>query len=231
MAWELFAGADLRPLAGLWQRAETAGPASIFQSFAFARRWSAAFARRADPRIWVHAAPPFVIPLARGQDGLTALGEGLFDYVDPLGDPGMGAEAARWVRQTERETPRATGVRVRSPYLDFWRGVGGDLELFAAAPRREASLELSGEHARLAGRWRRAQQAGARVEAVTGPEARRQLLDWILEQKTRALAARRQDNVLGAEAVTWLRAMVEYEPGLSELWGLRRGERWLSGLL
>lgn len=57
------------------------------------------------------------------------------------------------------------------------------------------------------------------------------MLQWILQQKERALQAREQDNVLDECAVRWLQAMVAHEPTMTELWQLHRGDETIAGLL
>lgn len=230
MGWERFGEPDLTPLAGHWQAAFDACPASVFQSFAFARNWAAVFCRDVELQIWVQNPGPLVLPFALRNGQLGLIGEGLFDYLDLVGlaPPQLLLEAVEKVSGLDWRSAQFTGVPAASPHAIFWKGLNAECSEYAAAPWRPAPDPTFGDHARWAVRWRAAQ---AELQLETGPAERRRLLAWLLDRKARALAARGAANVLGACEQRWLAAMVEHEPHIAELWALRRRGELLAALL
>lgn len=219
-------GWDLEPLGRVWERA--AGGQSIFQSFSFARHWAAGFGREAELRVGWQEDPPAVVPLARRAGPWGLVGEGLFDYLDVIG--AAGRAAADWVMEQTGGQLQISGVPQANPHAAFWGGLPLAAQPFAAAPVRAAGPEgdLVRQHPRQQRRWLAAGVELVRVEAAG---ERRRHLAWMLEHKAGGLAARAQANVLGAAEAGWLERMVEREPGVSELWALRRGGDTLAGLL
>ncbi|MGH9481590.1 MAG: GNAT family N-acetyltransferase [Terriglobales bacterium] len=230
MGWECVQGPDLAPVAEVWEAAFRARPASIFQSFTFARHWAAAFRQEAAVQVWFCRNPPLVAPLVVREDRLGLIGEGLFDYLDLIGEA-----PARWLYEVAELAQRAswssaqfTGVPRHSPHGAFWQALGGTSAEYAAAPLRTEGGDVDAEHPRLAARW---DAAGVELRLETELAVRRRVLAWLFDRKARALAARGERNVLGANEQRWLAAMAENEPGLTELWSLRRGGEILAALL
>jgi hypothetical protein len=227
--WTCWGPAQMGKIEEVWGRAWSAGAsarsATVFQTFDFARHWIGTFAH-AEVEIWVHSGSSLVLPVARRNDRVSLVGEGLFDYCDLVGPGADGAvlERAADIMTAGDLKPRATGVRADSPFMDFWRRVGEGAH-FSAAPQRPASAGALG-HTRLAGRWQREHDAGACVREETDTRERRAVLDWILERKQCHPA-----NVLGALERQWIETVVEHSPQLAEVWSLCRGDHIMSALL
>jgi CelD/BcsL family acetyltransferase involved in cellulose biosynthesis len=213
-------------LAAVW--GEAARGQSIFQSFAFARQWAMCFASEAEACIGWREQPPAIVPLARRHDGWSLIGEGLFDYQDVVG--AADGDAAAWAAEQIGGCMQVTGVPAATPHAAFWRQLGLEPRTFASAPIRAAGDEsdLPRQHPRQQRRWL---AAGAEMVKLEVAAERHGHLDWLLERKAEALAAQGRANVLGGSEARWLHGMVEYEPGVSELWTLRRGGDTLAGLL
>ncbi|MGH9476247.1 MAG: GNAT family N-acetyltransferase [Terriglobales bacterium] len=229
MNWQTYCDADLAPLAAVWAAAEAASPHSVYQKFAFARHWAACFGQEIEVRIGWRADPPMVVPVAIRAGCWGLLGEELFDYQDLIGEPSHQQEAAAWASGQLQGPACVTGVAVTSPWSSFWNQMPLKPQPFAAAPVRDAGPDnLAAEHARLERRWQAARVELCRVEEAA---ARRHALDWLLDRKARACAARGQRNALGERECRWLAVMVEKEAQISELWQLRRRGEALAGLL
>ena len=232
--WRCIAGPDVTPIAGAWEAAAGRAPGSVFQTLIFARCWAEVFAQNVDVQVWTDG--QLIIPLAFRGGTLIPLGEGLFDYVDLIGDAGCPEAAQRraadWIAGRAWSSLQITGVRSGSPFAPFWRHLGGGGEAFTAAPRRRPTdPDVEAEHRHAAARWRRAQRLGVRLERLTQPAEKQLLLHWMLEHKARRLAAACQTNVLGEPEQRWLERMLDSAPALAELWCLRLRDRLMSGLL
>ncbi|HXR98412.1 MAG TPA: GNAT family N-acetyltransferase [Terriglobales bacterium] len=226
--WTRYGAAHVGKIEGLWGQAWRAGPATVFQTFDFARHWMATFSQ-AEVEIWVHTTSSLVLPLARRDGTVSLVGEGLFDYCDligpaPYGTDGPVLQQAAEIVMAGNARPRATGVRADSRFSDFWRRLG-EGRYFSAAPQRPADAGALG-HTRIARRWQRAEHAGVRAHEETEMRERRATLDWILERKQHHPA-----NMLGELERQWIETVVEHSPHLAEVWSLRRGEHIMSGLL
>lgn len=215
----------------MWSAAAAAGPRTIFQDFAFARHWASSFGRESDLAIGWQTDPPLILPLACRHGCWSLLGEGLFDYQDPIGAADADQQAATAARALDQAAGPVciTGVSASSPWSHFWQTWGLAPQPFASAPVRDASPDtLAAEHPRLERRW---QSAQAELCPVSEPAARLHALDWLMDRKARSLATAGRRNVLGDLECRWLAAMVEHEPQLSELWQLRRRDQPLAGIL
>jgi hypothetical protein len=202
----------------------------VFQRFALARHWAAIFGREAEIAVWISDDPPLVVPLALRDGQVGFVGEGLFDYIDLIGgaSPRAEREAAEAVSQLAWRSSQCTGVPASTPHGAYWSTLAGGGQAYSAAPVRSSGGDLAREHPRAERRWAAAQVELARAEE--GGE-RRRCLAWLLDHKARALAASGAVNVLGRREQAWLVAMVEREPGLSELWSLRRKGEMLAAML
>ncbi|HEY7855389.1 MAG TPA: GNAT family N-acetyltransferase [Terriglobales bacterium] len=225
--WTCWWPAQMGKIEEVWRRAwsASAGPATVFQTFEFARHWIGTFTQ-SEVEIWVHSGSSLVLPLARRNDRVSLVGEGLFDYCDLIGPGADDAvlERAADIMAAGDLKPRATGVRADSPFMDFWRRLG-EGAYFSAAPQRPASAGAL-PPTRVVGRWQRAEQAGVRAREETDVRERRAVVDWILERKQQHPA-----NMLGALERRWIETVVEHSPHLAEVWSLRRGAHIMSGLL
>lgn len=219
-------GQDLSPLESVWRRA--ADGQAIFQSFGFARHWAVCFAAEAELCIGWREHPPAIVPLARRHHTWGLIGEGLFDYQDVIG--AAGRDAADWAAGQTRGPIQVTGVPAATPHGDFWQHIGLRPQPFAAALVRAAGADsdLARQHPRQQRRW---EAAKVHLEELEAAPERRRHLDWLLERKAQALAAKGESNVLGRREAGWVQRMVEHETRQAELWALRRGGDTLAGLL
>lgn len=168
-------------------------------------------------------------------DRLTLVGQGLFDYLDLLGEADDEAQqelAARVLADPDWRFLEVGGLRRPSRFEAFWRALGAGWEAEAAAPRLRAMPVEAWRtaHARWAQRWRRAQAHGLTVKRVAAAE-RPGWRAWIEARKTRALAAAGATTVLGAPEWQWLERMLTAEVAAVELWLLQRGEEPLAALV
>ncbi|MGH9468294.1 MAG: GNAT family N-acetyltransferase [Terriglobales bacterium] len=231
MSWNLHQDSDLGPLAAVWSAAVQGASQGVFQSFAFARHWAVCFGQEAEMCIGWRREPPLLLPLVCRGGCWSFLGEGLFDYQDPVGvaGPEVQTAAAEWVATRVAGTVRITGVPATTGWPVFWSGLPWRPAPFAAVPLRGCGRDgLATEHPRTERRWC---AAGVELRPVHEAHERRLVLDWLLEHKQRNLAAHEQRSVLGPPECRWLLAMVEHEAHQTELWQLRRGNDTLAGLL
>jgi Acetyltransferase (GNAT) domain len=221
---------DLAGLEGAWRAAGAAGSGSVFQEFAFSRRWAQIVGREAEIAVWTSRDAPLVVPLAIRGGRLGLIGEGLFDYLDLIGGRAREAEneAAEAAHSLVWRKGRSTGIPEASLHHGFWRRLAGAARPYSAAPVRAAGGDLEREHARAAWRWAK---AGAELTRAEDGDARRRLLAWLLDRKARGLAARGQASVIGRLEQAWIVAMVEHEACFAELWELRRRGERLAALL
>jgi len=215
--WNWHCDPDLGPLAEVWELATAASPGSVFQSFDFARHWATCFADSVEFQIAWRSDPPAVVPFMVREGRLGLVGDGLFDYLDLVG------QAESGFPDLPSRRARFTGIPAASRYASFWGAMAA--EPFSAAPVRAPLGDLDREHPRAARRYE-----AARVELHLAMHAgeRLRLLEWLLARKTQACGSA---NVLGGHEQRWLCAMVELAPQVSEVWHLTQRGETLAALL
>ncbi len=236
IVWRLHTQADLSSLAALWR----AAPAEhIFQRFEMAAAWARVFAGPGGPyrpRIWYCENPPLILPLAEREEVLRWLGDGLWDYCDPLGD----AAAPEWRQAPVAQAPAALhGIRENCGWWTWFQSQPWKLEYFAdapfyragALPPEAAVAALDERHPRITERLDHLLRAGVEFAMVTEPLERQRLLAWTLRQKAARMAALGQANVLGGLEAAWLAEMVACHPEFCELWRLGPADRPWAALL
>ncbi len=236
IVWRLHTEADLSPLEPIWR---AAGAEHIFQRFELSAAWARIYAGAGGPyrlRVWYCDDPPLILPLAERDGGLHWLGDGLWDYCDPLGD----AAAPAWGRLPRFPQPAALqGIREGCPWWRWFQAQPWQLEFFADAPfyrpaagsAAAALAALDRQHERIAERLARLLAQGIEFTPVAGASERQRLLAWILRRKAERLAELGAANVLGRLEAAWLEEMACCHPELCELWRLGPAEAPWSGFL
>lgn len=242
--WRLHTSADLSPLAPLWQ---SAAVEHVFQRYELAAVWARVFASPAAPyrlRVWYWEDPPLLLPLAEYQSTLRWLGDGLWDYCDPLGDPAHFA----WRELRPFDQPvRLHGIRESSRWWTWFQAQPLQLEYFCDAPcYRSASMKdgaamedgvtpdaarLDREHPRITERLDHLLRSGIEWAPVSLPHERQRLLAFMLRQKAARMAERGATNVIGRLEAAWLEEMSACHPSLCELWRLGPASQPWAGFL
>lgn len=232
--WKLHRILRLEEIEPLWRNAFERAPGSFFQRFEPSLHWARVYAADGSLRIWSHEPGPALAAFTLHQGRLALLGQGLFDYVDLVGEASLTAQrqlACQLLDWDEWRQFDATGVPADSPFTEFWQAFAPEQKAFSVAPLLRYLDRFSSAHPRLARRLRQYRRTGWVLRQVRERHERQAFLPWILEQKRQTLQAQGCSNVLDGDAARWLQAMVEHEPVLTELWQLYRGAETAAGLL
>jgi len=180
---------DFHRLQSAWEHLQRTGDATIFQSFSWNRLAASVFAEREQPYVVLAESDSgmAIIPAAislRNQ-GVTFLGEALFDYRDFLRAGDGGVVGAAWARIAELGLPvRICGLRdetVSRAWSSFHP------QFFCNAPAIAAGQisadDFAARHRRLGWHSRRMLREGAVLRRYSGVNS--DLVRWIYEQKAR----------------------------------------------
>ena len=242
--WTLYRGGDLSEWEIRWRDAFRRSRGSVFQRFELCRQWVRVFAGDGRLRLWVleaspewRGAGPALAAFTIADHRLAMLGQGLFDYLEPVGHATVEDQrqlARQLLGWDEWEELTLTGVPEDSAFLPLWQELAPHWQEFSTAPQLggETSLEeFRQRQRRLLQRLHQKQTQGWRLSRLREPPQRVALLRWMLEQKQQTLRAQGKQNALDQPAGDWLQAMVTAEGQLAELWRLEDGTDTVAGLL
>ncbi len=172
----------LRPL---WERLFAATPtATLFQSFSWNRLAAECFAPRQRPHIVAGESQSgaAIIPAAVGREGLTLLGEALFDYRDVLRAGDEAPLRAAWAALARLQLSLHVSA-LRGRGCQHWKEFAP--VRYVGAPqvrRREASPDaFAGAHPRLRRALRRVAEQGIHLRHRCGADGN--LARWVYRQK------------------------------------------------
>ena len=215
----------------MWLELERASGLTLYQSY----RWNHAAARllkHSQPHVVVaeSGSGAAIIPAAIGNDGLTFLGDMLFDYRDVLSNDDE-ALAAAWREVREWARPlRFVALRADSPH-EFW--AASDRQPFCGAPGISAD-DISNEafahrHWRQAKQVRRLFREGARLVRTDGSHTG--LVRWIYEQKAAQLVDDPCNVFVDSTRSEFMVAMAQAEGPRCDVYRFELGGRIVSALI
>jgi CelD/BcsL family acetyltransferase involved in cellulose biosynthesis len=222
--------AEIEKLRDAWLALEWATPSTIFQSFAWNLQAARSFADREAPFV-VYAeneSGAVILPAAVNAQGITMLGEALFDYRDLLWSGDRGLSAAAWAEVARLGLSFAvTAVRGDAP---AW----GDLKRtwFSDAPYvpRELDTErFAAAHRKAARFFRRLLRKGTQLKRYSGSAS--QLLRWIYGRKAEQFAGGEDNLFADPRRIEFLVAVAGENPSRVEVFTLETAQQIVAALV
>jgi CelD/BcsL family acetyltransferase involved in cellulose biosynthesis len=207
----------LEPLRGAWERLYQDGEYSIFQSPDWNLLAARAFADRAAPMV-IRAegdSGAAIIPACVTNEGISFLGEALFDYRDVLTAGEDRILRRAWEQVAAEQKPLSLtalrGERARRQ----WEGLGFSTTPFCAAPavrRADGSAdEFAARHTRSGRLLRRLERAGVEFRIHNGAE--KELVRHVYQSKAQQLAGRPENLFADDARIDFLVAIAGRDSG------------------
>jgi len=224
---------EIEQLAGLWQHLQAEPGATLFQSYRWNRLATEMFAREVPYLVAAETDNgAAIIPacFTANGEGLTFLGEALFDYRDVLSAGDEDALRLAWAELARLGLPLAfAGLRATS--LDRWLPL--EPLPWTQAPgvsSRDTSAEkYAAAHHKLDYEWRRLVRMGAELTRHAGDETT--LVRWLYQEKSYQLAARLENVFADPLRIEFMVRAAAMEADRCELHCLRMGGEIIAVLL
>lgn len=223
--------AEIEKLRDAWLALERAAPNTIFQSFAWNLQAARAFADREAPFV-VYAendSGAVILPAAVNAQGITMLGEALFDYRDLLWAGDRGVLTAAWAELARLSLPLAvTAVRGDAPAWQKFK----KRPWFCDAPyvsRDWDGERFAAEHRNAARFFRRLLRKGRELKRYSGSAS--QLLRWIYGKKAEQFAGREDNLFSDPRRIEFLIAVAGENPSRVEVFTLEAAQRIVAALV
>ncbi len=222
---------ELRPL---WERLFAADPAAtLFQSFSWNRLAAECFAERERPHVIAAESQSgaAIIPAAIGREGLTLLGDALFDYRDVLWEGDAGPLRAAWATLAGLQLPlhitAIRGQRACRRWAQF------NPRPFVRAPQVRHSdvsaADFSSAHAGLRRALRRLERQGVSLHHHCGSEVG--LVRWIYCQKAVQFEGSTANLFADPRRVDFTTAACALEGGACDVFTLQKGVEIVAALV